>query len=703
MENIHRTPKNTSPEVQADIDIEKDSDEILAQKVELRLSEGQTLYDAIKKEVEENEKVFFGELETLAGTDLAKYNSKTLLNRFFLTIRNLVGLDTDSLPKIQMIPSKDTKPSIKRAEKIRNAVDYGFIRVNFLDIITKALFDTRTKRDSFARWFWNYEKNDFDLELVQIEDITISPEATTIQDAEWLVYHPLKNRTWWKKHYPEQYEELEFENVSQQARPLSAGNVKEVSQRGSAARLYQYWENNLLIEKAYGKEGKEIILKKSKNPYYEYRDPLLQLSSWASQARPEAFAIAQETGLPMEQALPEVLDPMDMEEFEPIVNFLSESRKPFVQFPSMKLAGKFYSANLIKQGRETLISYNRKKRQIEDNLRGCNTKLVIDKDQFSEEEASAINDEPMQVLLANMQTNPNPVQMVAPSFPQLSGLLADMRHDEEYIDDLFAHHEISRGSGDADTLGQDEINLQSDRVPVRMQSRAIEDAIKEIVEGWIQLMKMFYTEKHWVKKLGGKEGVEMHELINRDIEQGIEPLVVPQSMIKVDKVARAIELWNAGALDPFTLFKEMNMQNPRELADRLINFKKFSVISDESPEQIQADMAIAQAGANGDGTENPVERANNENEAFQGGQGSDVPPTPRELVDKKHVALHYQFYKDPSKKMEQEDMDYLLAHAETDKATLMENMKEMAIGMAREQIKGERQVKNNQQNNEVQS
>ena len=46
-ENIHKQPINQGEEAQADLDIQKDTDDLLVQKIELRLGEGQGLYDAI--------------------------------------------------------------------------------------------------------------------------------------------------------------------------------------------------------------------------------------------------------------------------------------------------------------------------------------------------------------------------------------------------------------------------------------------------------------------------------------------------------------------------------------------------------------------------------------------------------------------------------------------------------------------------------
>ena len=59
-----------------------------------------------------------------------------------------------------------------------------------------------------------------------------------------------------------------------------------------------------------------------------------------------------------------------------------------------------------------------------------------------------------------------------------------------------------------------------------------------------------------------------------------------------------------------------------------------------------------------------------------------MPPTPPELVSMEHVKLHFEFLKDPKKKMEQEDMDLLEAHAKVDKATLTKLMAEGKVKQA---------------------
>ena len=686
MIDTYEVNPTNNEDTQADLDIEKDSDELLASKVVLRLSEAKTLHDKIVREGDENMQIFKGEIDKVAGIDLAKYKSKAVLNRVFLTIRNMVGLATDNPPICEVAPAKDQPKSIKKAGYVSDNIEYGMMRTNFNDVMAECLFETWIRRDSYLHWFWNYDKNDFDVLGLKIDECTISPEATGIQDAEYFIYHPMKNRKWYKANYEELYEGIKFEAVKPKEGEVGA-NTKSGG-RGTVARLYSYWENDLNVVQVMGKDGKWLILEKKKNPYFEYRDPTLQFGDWIKQARPEVATTAEQTGIDPK----ELVDPQDLEAFNPIINFLSEPRKPFVQIPGIKLLGDKYSTNLIAQIKEVLISYINKKRQIEDNLRGCNQKIIVDSNSFSEEEIDAITDEPNQVLSADFSTIPKPVYIEKGGEVPKS-IMEDMFHDERYMDDVFGLHDVSRGAANANTLGQDKMNFQADQTPVRYQVRSAERAIKEVWEGWIQLMKMFYTETHYVKKLGAKEGIEMIELTRHDIEEGIEPILRPLSTApssKQVKQEQALAIWGAQASDPYSFYKDLEYSNPTERADRLINFMQFGKISDEDPDQIMADMQN-QTTSPGGGTDNPIERANQENLSFQSGEGQNIPPTPPELVDKDHISLHFQFLKDPKKKMEQEDMDLLEAHARVDKATLVKLSAEGKVKTASQEIATEQQ------------
>ena len=679
-----------------DIDIELDDDKLISDKVAARLSEAKSLHDTMSKRAEENMSLFKGQLEKVEISELVKYNSKALKNVVFLTIRNLVGLSTDHPPIPDVSPAKQTPQSIKKAKRLADSLDWDMVRTKFQDLLGLMLFDTWIKGDSYLHWFWNEETNDVDVAGVKLEDFSLSPGAKSIQDAEYVVYHPVKNRLWFKENYPEFYEHVRFDKIN----PDGTISVIGGGARGSAARIFDYWENNIHIMQVRGIDGKWLILEKEKNPYWEYRSDDEQILEWAQVAHPEAIAMAQEAGMPDAEGVKSAIDPEEVADFKPIINFLSKPTKPFVQIPSIKLLDALYSEDIISQIRAIFLDLNKKKRQIADNLRGCNTKLVIDSQSFSEKEKASITDEPLQVLLADFSQNAKPAYFLEPTHFEIDKVMLDIQDDERYIDDVFGHHEISRGSGNSGTLGQDQMNAESDKTPVRFQVRATESAIVDLWKGWIQLKKLFYTDVHYIKKFGATDGEESLKLMSKDIEDGIDPILRPMSTAPLSRVVKsqqAIQLFQLNALDPRTLYEDLGRNDPDALVNRLVNWVKYGIISAEDPEKIAADMQN-HANSEGDITENPIERADQENRALQA--GDDVQPTPPELVTPDHVKLHFAFAKDKKNQMEQEAKDNLLNHAEADKATLVEKVKSGMLNEATAQA-GEQNQPSEAQNTQT--
>jgi len=680
-----------------DIDIENDDDETLAGKVALRLQDCKKIHDERCVMVKENMAMFDGNIEAVMKSgDSAKYNSKALKNVIFLTIRNMVGLSTDHPPVPDVSPAKDTPPSQKKARIVAKSLECDMVRTKFQDRLGMMLFDTYIKNDSFLHWFWNYDINDNDFIEATVEEISFAPGSSSTDDCEYLVYHPWKNRKWWKANYKEFYSKIKFESVRN-----DISSVDKSAARGSSARLIAYWEDDIRIEQVMGIDGEWIILKKSQNPYWEYRSTDEQIMTWVSEMFPQVGAIAQQTGIADEEGVKMLMsDPSvnpdgqigQMDDFTPIINFLEKPTKPFVQISSIKLMGDLYSKNLIGQIKQIFLDLNMKKRQIADNLRGCNTKLIVDSNSFNEAEAYSITDEPLQVLRADFSVNPKPVYFAETTNFPLDKILVDMQDDNKYIDDVFGHHEISRGTGNAGTLGQDQMNLESDRTPIRYQVRAIESAIVELWKGWIQLKKMFYTDVHYIKRMGATDGMEVLKLMSKDIESGIDPILRPMSTAPMSKQARAQQsmvLYQQQALDPYTLYQDLERNDPQMLTNRLLNWVKFGMISADDPQQLQADMQNHSATA-GDSTETPIERADQENKSMQG--GDEVPPTPPELVTLEHVKLHMVFLKDPKNKMEQDAMDNFQNHIATDKATLIEITKSGMLNQASNEVNASQQT-----------
>jgi hypothetical protein len=691
----------TGQDYKEDFDIANDDDKVLSKKIDSRFSESKDLHEKACDIADENMKLFRSRIDEIKDTRpaLAKYNSKTVIAKIFTTIRNLVGMTTDNKVKIHIVPGRDDQKSITRAKKLENCLEYGYMRTHMNTILAECLIDTWVKRDSYIRWFWDYDMDDFGAEAVKLENLRISPEAKNIQDAEYVIYFDYKNRKWFKKHFPDNYKDIVFRDYEAVSQKYGVyGKTEE--KRGNVALYMEYWEDGLVVKKVKQQNGEDdLILEKKMNPYYEWRSEEEQLQEVLIQQYPELAELSEVSGMDVVSLLQQQSEErreqaerigeayedefqtfLD-ENFKPITNYFKIPRKPFVQIPSFKMLGQLYSENMIGDHiKSVFLSMNDKKRSYNDNISGCNSKLVIDKNFFDKDKAQKITNEPYQKLFVDMQTNPKPVYIEQGKEVPNSFHL-DIRHDEQIIDDIFGHHEISRGTGESNTLGQDQINAQSDRTPVRYQTRLLESALLEVYEGWIQLIKMFYTEAKSIKQMGKKEGYLFDEIINDDVDEGVEPYIRPGSLLPIsdaEKTQRAMGLWSSNALDPYTLFAEMGMNNPAELADRLVNWIKFGMVSSEDPDKIAADLNN-DPNSPGGMMQNSIEQADQENEAMQ--NEAEVPPTPPELLSQEHVKLHYDFLKDPKIKLSDEAYDLVSVHADVDKAGLA---RIMAMQMTKE-------------------
>jgi hypothetical protein len=684
--NAIQTIKTFTKEHAGDIKL-SDKNSIIAGKIDMRISEGKAVHEQVCKDADDNMKLFRGVLETINSSGKKK-QEKITIPTIFSTVRNLVGLATDSPAFVEILPADEMPKSVESAKSIETNVESVMMDANFTEKLAMALIDTMVKRDSFLHWYWNFENDDADVDAVMIEELTIAPGATDVQGAEYVIYHPWRNRSWWKENYPKHYDKIKFRHRKTVAGKFSKPSVEihdaSEQNRGNTAQLIRYYERDLLIEKVLGEDGKDIILTKSKNPYYEYRTGAEQLVEFIKEnTDPFVEESLQAAGLDIKDITEEQLREMypkeqhpEVDAYVPVKNYLKKARKPFVQIPSIKVLGELYSENLVGNIKSVFLSMNEKKRAYNDNLRGCNQKIVVDSDVLTEDETNLITNEPNQVVRVSFSENPRPLYVEkGGEVPQ--SFHADIAHDEKIIDDLFAHHEISRGAGGANTLGQDQMNAESDRIPTRFQTRATERAMVELVEGWLQLFRMFYTKKHYAKRFGSsKEGLRVIELVNEDISDGVKPFIKPGSMIPLSRAvraARAVEMFMKGAIDPYTMFVDLDVADPLEKTNRLVNWMQHGIISAEDPERLAMDMQSDNPGVAS------LVQADKENNGFQA--GDEFPPTPPELLTPEHVKSHFDFLNDKSKKMSDEDRELLEVHAEVDKQALAQLIaeQEMAI------------------------
>jgi hypothetical protein len=104
----------------------------------------------------------------------------------------------------------------------------------------------------------------------------------------------------------------------------------------------------------------------------------------------------------------------------------------------------------------------------------------------------------------------------------------------------------------------------------------IGDALEQVADNvfnWLtQLYSVWYDEPHYAAIMGNGRAVEYVSLIQSDFKRKFVVSVSPNSMAPKDEVSemnQAVELFNAHALDPISLFKKLNYPDPMETAKQV--------------------------------------------------------------------------------------------------------------------------------------
>lgn len=100
----------------------------------------------------------------------------------------------------------------------------------------------------------------------------------------------------------------------------------------------------------------------------------------------------------------------------------------------------------------------------------------------------------------------------------------------------------------------------------------LEQTADNIFNWWAQLYCVFYDEPHYGAIIGSGQAVEYVELMNTAMQRKYVVSVAPNSMKPKDEITKqnmALELYQQKALDPISLFKELDFSDPMDTAERV--------------------------------------------------------------------------------------------------------------------------------------
>ncbi len=383
-----------------------------------------------------------------------------------------------------------------------------------------------------AKVGWSFINNEISLKIIRPQKLILDPDST-IEEGEYTGKYIGETRK-------DPAEDLITRFPDKSSLIKKAVNNK----LGTEIAYQEWWTNNFVFWTL-----KDEVLGKAKNPHWNY---------------PSDETTTDEFGEEVDQ------------EAQPI-NHFQTPRMPY-EFLSIFNIGKhpYDDTSLIKQNLAAQDLTNKRLRQIDKNVDGMNGGWAI-----SLERAGLTKEEATRVIEAARKGGgvaiPRGDVNAAISRIQATALPADVFNQLIDTRNELRNNFGVRGSTPEGTIREQTVRGKiiirgQDNSRIGLISEYLEQFSDGIFNWFVQLMLVYYDEKHVGSVLGREKVREFFVLQNTDIDRKILVSVKEGSMIPKDDLTQrneAIDLWSAGGIDPISLFDKLGFPNPRESAKQL--------------------------------------------------------------------------------------------------------------------------------------
>lgn len=341
----------------------------------------------------------------------------------------------------------------------------------------------------------------------------------------------------------------EFPSFEEDIKLLAEGKM------GTVFNYIEWWTNEYVFWQL-----NTIILDKRKNPY------------WNGDTETEEMdAMGQLNTVPVKG-----------------VNHFASPKMPY-SFLSVFNTGKqpHDETSLVEQTKSLQDIVNKRLRQIDKNADETNNGWVFNR-QFSADQATeavATLKRGGAIIAPTENIGDSVQRLVAPELA--SYVYNDMQDKREQIYNIMGiRGSTAQGIMNEQTVrGKIEIKGQDvDRLALVVEQ--VEQFVDHLYNLAVQTIYVYYTDENVVRILGQENGPRYLQLLKTGPSRRLTVTVKEGSMIPKDPLTKhneAVDLWNAGASDPESLFEDLQEPDPKERALRLVTYQ-------QNPQQYLADL-----------------------------------------------------------------------------------------------------------------
>lgn len=483
-----------------------------------------------------------------------RYKSDTVFNRLFEGTETIIPIVTGTAQEFIALPGNDDEESRMQADKVGSFLKELFRERDVRGKLEEVVRDVILKRFGAMEYYWDSERDDIGIRVLDPRALLVPKLKVLPENLPYVI----KILDFTKDQLREEFETFDITKLTAGEKIDTGGERGNYGETTKKYQVLECWSTHTVVWK-----HNDYILRKETNPYYDFEGE-------------------ETTG--------------GRKKIRTFYNHLSKPEIPIVFFAPFRTGdAPFASLSLAEVGIPIQDDINVGKRSIMDNLKSMgNGQWLIDSGALSEEDENKITDEPGIKIVGQEVASGNRIRREAGT-PIPNAHFSNLLDSVSAFDSVFGVQPAVRGASQGKTLGGQILNREQNLSRIDLITREVNRGVSRLADGATQLAKMFYTEQRLVKMVGADDATVFIRFQREDIRDNIVIITKSGQTPEIDPAARgnrAIQLWQLGALDPVTLFEELDMPNPEKLAERLLAYKQGQLT-----QETQMRIAEAQAGA----------------------------------------------------------------------------------------------------------
>jgi len=553
-------------------DISKYSDQELAELIENRWRESDTLWQELLKIAEDNLRIYKNNPKWLEN--LTVKQSKVRDNRIFRNVESLIAGVLANLPKPNVIPGHDTPGSKQLAKDIETIETYQFENEHVRAVLRRALRGLFVTRLFLIKPYWDTAQNNFSVTWVNPKNIRISKLASKEIEADAIIEEVESTYPQMLERFPKKTDVI----LRLGGYPAGEEGIKKAYLENRACKYKEAWIGDYLICKF-----ENEILWSNPNPYWDWKGLLLSDEEYnkleqvgGGSARVDILTMARADYEQRQNQMAEAKIAGNEPPYKTyFYNYWDKPRKPYIFGSLFTMENKpFGETSHIEQAAALAERVDEGKRQIAENARWVNGITLVDSTVMEKSEAQKLRYQPEGIIWGN-GASVGVKRVTGTPLPEF--VIRDIFDNRDEIDNIMGASGAFRGirEGPETKAGRLALIEQS-----FMQSnelmQVINESCRDLFGWWFQLMRVKYTDYHYTKRLGKEGAATTIQLMRDEIDDGIQIEIIPGKAIPQDaqfRLQRASEAIQMKLISPIDYFEQAGFDNPKQLAKNALVYQ----------------------------------------------------------------------------------------------------------------------------------